>query len=118
MKRDYENIPPLPPRKTPKQIENIEEMMKRHKKEIEKLQSNCKHEEVSQCMPFQWGPGHISHCVKTCKNCGLIVGTTFKKHQSPMEKLFECPKREDCNYYQIMHPVVNVVDIKISKEEE
>ena len=38
--------------------ENIDQMRERHKKEIEKLQDNCKHKKLSKWMEFQWAPAH------------------------------------------------------------
>ena len=91
-------------------VENIKEMRNRHKIEIENLQLNCEHLTVSQCMPYMWAIGHMSHCVKLCDICGKEMFTTWKGcalghkepfeyiNPTPKEKLFDCPKREDCHY--------------------
>jgi hypothetical protein len=88
--------------------ENIEQMRERHKQEIKSLQDTCRHESISECMPFEWTVGHISHCVKICNNCGKEMFTTYRgipyweEHGETIyfpiskEKLFACPKREDC----------------------
>lgn len=56
-------------------MENIEQMRLRHKEEIDKLQSNCKHKKISNWMPYMWAPGHIGNPVKVCKFCGKITAT-------------------------------------------
>jgi hypothetical protein len=89
--------------------ENIDQMRERHKQEIQELRDNCKHESISDCMPYQWAVGHISHCVKICNNCGEEMFTTYRGirtwdendkeewlNPTPKEKLFTCPQREDC----------------------
>ena len=95
--------------------ENIEQMRERHEKEIRELRDNCIHTDVSQCMPFAWAPGHISHCVKTCVKCGIEIATTAIKYESEVyyrdegddpkdfpikevkpDNYFECPERKDC----------------------
>ena len=58
--------------------ENIDQIRKRHEKEIEDLQSECKHEDVSDWMMYQWAPGHFSHNVKACLFCGKIVRSDAK----------------------------------------
>ena len=55
--------------------ENFEQIKTRHKKEIDDLQSNCKHKERSDWMPFMWAPGHMGNPVRVCKLCGKIVET-------------------------------------------
>ena len=54
-------------------MENIEEMSKRHKKEINDLQDSCEHNSISDWMEYHWAPGHYSHDVKVCNTCGKIV---------------------------------------------
>ena len=53
--------------------ENIDQMRKRHKEEIEKLQSSCKHTDISGWMDYMWAPGHMGFPVKVCNFCGEIV---------------------------------------------
>ena len=90
-------------------IETIDVMRERHKKEIERLQAQCRHGKISECMPFAWAPGHYSHCVKICEICGMDLFTTYRGDESfdkygksiminktPKEKVFDCPKRNDC----------------------
>jgi hypothetical protein len=36
----------------------IEELLKKHQKEIDKLQAKCKHKKISKWMPVEWAPGH------------------------------------------------------------
>lgn len=92
-------------------MEDIRQMEKRHKKEVEELMNNCKHIEISDCMPFAWAPGHISHCVKVCKFCSKTMFTTFAGirsfdengkeiiiNETPKGKLFICPQKEGCFY--------------------
>ena len=75
-------------------VENIAEMRARHERDIAELRMSCKHETVSDCMPFQWAPGHISHCVIVCTRCGEEVFTTALA--TPDSQLFECHRRPDC----------------------
>lgn len=56
-------------------MENFEQMKTRQKKEIDKLQSDCKHIDISDWMPYMWAPGHMGNPVKVCKWCGEIVAT-------------------------------------------
>ena len=58
-------------------MENIEQMSKRHKKEIEQLQKSCKHEK-SERLPFMWAPGHFGNDVEICDFCGKILKTYDK----------------------------------------
>jgi len=53
--------------------ENIDQMRKRHEKEIDDLQKNCPHKKISDWMPFMWAPGHFGGDVKVCLFCGKIV---------------------------------------------
>lgn len=52
--------------------ENIGQMRERHQKEINQLQTQCKHE-ISDWRDFMWAPGHCSGKVKVCEWCGKIV---------------------------------------------
>lgn len=54
-------------------METINEMRERHGREIEELQKNCKHPEISDWMNYMWAPGHFLGKVKVCKICGEIV---------------------------------------------
>ncbi len=53
--------------------ENYEQMRDRHKKEIEELQANCKHDNVSDWIPYELSPRHIYSAVCICKFCGKII---------------------------------------------
>lgn len=53
--------------------ENIDQMRERHKKDIENLQNNCKHTDISGWMDYMWAPGHFGLPVKVCKFCGKII---------------------------------------------
>jgi len=53
-------------------MENINEMNKRHDKEIKQLQELCKHKK-SKWMPYMWAPGHYGGDVETCDFCGKIL---------------------------------------------
>ena len=56
-------------------MSRIEEMQKRHRMEIEKLQEECKHEKETDWMELQWAPGHSSGCeVRLCLDCNKEVG--------------------------------------------
>jgi rubrerythrin len=55
--------------------ENISKMTKRHQKEIDDLQANCKHKKISGWMEYQWAIGHFGYPVKVCEFCGKIVAT-------------------------------------------
>lgn len=56
-------------------MENIDKMRVRHQKEIDTLQTNCKHNKVSKWMDYMWAPGHFGYPVKICEFCGKIVKT-------------------------------------------
>lgn len=88
-------------------MENIKHMRKRHEEEIEERQKNCSHKKISDCMPFMWAPGHMSHCVRVCDLCGKTILTTEHDVSYFSDKLpeytkksnwFGCPHREDCHY--------------------
>jgi len=53
--------------------ETIKEMQARHEKEIEELQNNCSHGDISSWLPFMWAPGHQSGEVRVCNICGKIM---------------------------------------------
>ena len=53
--------------------ENMEQMRKRHKEEMDKLQNNCKHIEISGWVSYYWAPGHAGLPVKICNFCEKIV---------------------------------------------
>lgn len=56
--------------------ENFKAMRKRHKQEIEDLQNNCKHTNISGWMGEYWAPGHgTGKEVTICKHCGKIIET-------------------------------------------
>ena len=59
-------------------IEDIREMRKRHEKEIEDLQSSCRHIKISDWMPYAWAPGHLGPNIKVCKFCGKIIDSDAK----------------------------------------
>ena len=54
-------------------MENIKQMQERHEAEIEELQNQCKHEKVSDWMPYMWAPGHFGGDVRVCEFCGVTV---------------------------------------------
>ena len=53
-------------------IENIEQMKKRHRAEISKLENLCKHIEHKR-MPYYWALGHRGADVEVCDCCGKIL---------------------------------------------
>ena len=55
-------------------IEDIKQMQARHKREIEKLQGLCQHNNHKR-MPYMWAPGHFSNDVEVCGDCGKILDT-------------------------------------------
>jgi hypothetical protein len=55
--------------------ENIEQMKERHRKEIEELENNCKHEKISEWVMSLWAPGHIGPNIKYCEFCGKVMET-------------------------------------------
>ena len=88
--------------------ENIKEMKQRHKKELEELQANCKHEKISECMPIYIAHSDYGPCIKMCEFCGKITHTTENikvciawKDNKPDRRCikhpegthFECPER-------------------------
>ena len=62
--------------------ETYKEMLGRHIGEIEVLQRECVHEDISDWMPHYWAPGHSSHYeVKVCQGCGKVVETNKPEMQ-------------------------------------
>jgi len=53
--------------------ESFKEMKKRHDEEIEALQDNCLHIDVSPWTDFMWAPGHFGLPVKYCKFCEKVL---------------------------------------------
>jgi len=51
----------------------IDTIRAKHAKEIRIFQSNCRHEDVSDWMPFMWAPGHYGPEVKVCNVCGKTI---------------------------------------------
>ena len=66
-------------------IENIDQMRKRHEREIAKLQKLCKHTNTKR-MPFMWAPGHFGNDVEVCEFCGKIVKRY--DNRTEFEKIF------------------------------
>ena len=54
-------------------MENLSQMLLRHKQEIEELQNCCSHIDVSDWMPFMWAPGHYAGEVRVCNFCGRAI---------------------------------------------
>jgi len=54
-------------------MNKIDKLLKKHKREILKLQTSCSHKEISGWVDYAWAPGHISGRVKACKECGKIM---------------------------------------------
>ena len=54
-------------------MENIEDMRKRHEKEIKTLQELCSHLEVTDWKEYYWAIGHFGGFVKVCKKCGKVM---------------------------------------------
>ena len=55
-------------------MENIDQMLDRHRKEIAELQKKCNHPEISNWMDEWWAPGHSTgRSIKTCRICGKVV---------------------------------------------
>ena len=53
--------------------ETIETIRARHAKEIQIFQENCKHEDISDWIPYMWAPGHYGPDVKVCNICGKTI---------------------------------------------
>lgn len=53
--------------------ETIETIRARHAKEIQIFQDNCKHEDISDWMPYMWAPGHYGPDVRVCNICGKVI---------------------------------------------
>ena len=52
-------------------MSKIEDLRKKHQKEIENLQKKCKHKKVTDWLDEYWAPGHSSfRQVKICNECG------------------------------------------------
>ena len=54
-------------------MEDYKQMMRRHEIEIQTLQDNCKHDNVSDWIEYFWAPGHFGGYVKMCRFCGKTV---------------------------------------------
>jgi hypothetical protein len=55
-------------------MSKIEDLCEKHKKEIEDLQRECKHEKISNWMDEWWAPGHSTgRSVQCCEDCNKIV---------------------------------------------
>jgi len=54
-------------------IEEMDQLRKRHRKEIDDFRAACPHPKVTGWIPFMWAPGHFSHHVKICERCGDTV---------------------------------------------
>ena len=52
---------------------DIDQIQQRHEREIERFISTCKHQDISDWMPYMWAPGHFSGNVKICKRCGKTM---------------------------------------------
>jgi len=51
-----------------------QELKDKYKKDLKKLQDNCKHEDVSDWIQEYWAPGHMSDFeVKICNICEKTV---------------------------------------------
>ena len=55
-------------------MENMEQMQKRHEKEIVELRACCNHEKHHRSR-YMWAPGHSGNDVEVCDFCGLILFT-------------------------------------------
>jgi hypothetical protein len=53
-------------------IENIEQMRKRHEKEIAKLQRLCEHTKCHEAR-YMWAMGHFDGYCEVCDWCGKIL---------------------------------------------
>ena len=57
-------------------MSKIDNLRKKHKKEIEDLQKRCKHKKVTDWLDEYWAPGHSSfRQVKICSECGKTTET-------------------------------------------
>jgi len=60
-------------------METIQEMKRRHQREIRELQTKCPHKEVSDWMRECWAPGHSTAFeVKVCRNCEKVIARRTK----------------------------------------
>ena len=53
--------------------ENITEMRDRHKRELNDLQTNCNHVNLSNWIPYMWSPGHFHDEVRICNTCDKVI---------------------------------------------
>ena len=53
-------------------LEDIVEMRRRHKQEVEQLQKLCTHKDTRRSR-YAWAPGHFGNDVEICKHCGKVV---------------------------------------------
>ena len=57
--------------------EDVKQMRERHKKDIEALRTECKHEKLTDWMEEWWAPGHSTgRKVKVCEFCEKVMETT------------------------------------------
>jgi hypothetical protein len=57
-------------------VSKIDNLRKKHQKEIDNLQKRCKHKKVTDWLDEYWAPGHSSfRQVKICEECGKTTET-------------------------------------------
>ena len=78
--------------------ENMKQMRERHKIEIEELQKNCTHENVSDWMKNYWAIAHQGPSVKRCLFCEKIMEEQVWRSDSKQleEGVIEVRQDEEC----------------------
>ena len=65
-------------------METIEQMLERHRHEVEALQEGCSHPRISDWVEEYWAPGHSTgYLVRYCKSCGKIVERKGETEEGP-----------------------------------
>ena len=54
-------------------MEDVRQMRARHQVELEELQENCLHKEISDWIDYYWAPAHCGGKVRICNFCDKIM---------------------------------------------
>lgn len=85
--------------------ETINQMRRRHAREIDKLQKECPHPRISKWLEYWWAPGHSAGQVRVCKVCGKILKRRggFGSLPEPDPHDFENIEIKDGKCYIVKH---------------
>jgi hypothetical protein len=52
---------------------SAEQLKDKYEADLKYLQQTCKHEKISQWLPYYWAPAHYSHDVRQCVTCWKVI---------------------------------------------